>query len=161
MKYENLKVYRDSYMKLCMKYKRKITQDDPYVFEDGKQAGRWYSNQLYKIYHWRKENKQLSFKQMDNVMLIAELDNFLYDHFEKLNVYERRVEEFLEQKEMLTDDSRFTDGVLMRRWFWSEQTKYKKWYQEKKELTKNEYQMMMMFANLENEIYEKQKVKKR
>ena len=148
-------------MKLCMKYKRKITQDDSYVFEDGKQAGRWYSNQLYKIYHWRKENKQLSCKQMDNVMLIAELDNFLYDHFEKLNVYERRVEEFLEQKEMLTDDSRFTDGVLMRRWFWSEQTKYKKWYQEKKELTKNEYQMMMMFANLENEIYEKQKVKKR
>ena len=63
MKYENLKVYRDSYMKLCMKYKRKITQDDSYVLEDGKQAGRWYSNQLYKIYHWRKENKQLSFKQ--------------------------------------------------------------------------------------------------
>ena len=161
MKYENLKVYSDSYMKLCMKYKRKITQDDSYVFEDGKQAGRWYSNQLYKIYHWRKENKQLSCKQMDNVMLIAELDNFLYDHFEKLNVYERRIEEFLERKEMLNEKSRFTDGVLMCHWFRSEQTKYKKWYQEKKELTKNEYQMMMMFANLENEIYEKQKVKKR
>ena len=84
MKYENLKLYRDQYMELCKKYQRKITQDDPYTFDDGKSAGRWYSNQLYKVYHWRKENKKLTQKQMENVMLIAELDNFLYDNFDKL-----------------------------------------------------------------------------
>ena len=164
MKYENLKLYRDQYMELCKKYQRKITQDDPYTFDDGKSAGRWYSNQLYKVYHWRKENKKLTQKQMENVMFIAELDNFLYDNFDKLKVYERRLEEYkqrvLEQKN--TDEhSRFTDGVLMYLWYRCESFKYKKWYQEQKELSHEDYALMRMYADLENEVYDKKKVKKR
>ena len=88
MKYEKLKLYRDNYMDLCMAHQRKITQSDSYCLQDGKSAGRWYSNQLYKIYEWRKEEKQLTEKQMECLMLIAELDNFLYDHFDKLKIYE-------------------------------------------------------------------------
>ncbi len=164
MKYENLKVYRDSYMKLCMKYQKKITQDDPYCFANGKSAGRWYSNQLYKLYHWRKENKQLTEKEMECLMLIAELDNFLYDHFDKLKIYERRVEEYrnriLENREK-EGRSRFKDGVLMRHWYYSESVRYQKWYQEQRNLSKGDYTLMMMYANLENEVYDKQKVKKK
>ena len=94
MKYEKLKLYRDNYMDLCMAHQRKITQSDSYCLQDGRSAGRWYSNQLYKIYEWRKEEKQLTEKQMECLMLIAELDNFLYDHFDKLKIYERRIEEY-------------------------------------------------------------------
>ena len=44
-------------------------------------------------------------------------------------------------------------------WYKSEEFKYQKWYQEQKELSKNEYTQMMMFAELENDIYDKKKVK--
>ena len=162
MKYEKLKLYRDNYMDLCMAHQRKITQSDSYCLQDGRSAGRWYSNQLYKIYEWRKEEKQLTEKQMECLMLIAELDNFLYDHFDKLKIYERRIEEYrdkFQREGKVSQKSLFSDGILMYYWYKSEEFKYQKWYQEQKELSKNEYTQMMMFAELENDIYDKKKAK--
>lgn len=108
------------YMEMVRKLKKNIDDDLAYVFRDGRSMRNWYYNSLTNIMRYKEDYNDY----YDQIYLLAQIDNLLYDiKEEKKQKFDRKTDEYIEKlkeikrKLKCTDRFRFEDHSLMYSWY--------------------------------------------
>ena len=151
------------YVKKINKTKRNINKADKFLFSDNVKMYDWYCNESKKIMREVKENKTLTKKRLEEIMMFSKIDYTLY---ELNNAFKIRVYQYINMIKKLgrnlrpTDKFTFKDGVNMYNWYVHTSSKIKQERKNNIKIDDDRLEEIMVFDKIRDVLSENKKASK-